>query len=227
LKSIDLRCCAANPAAQRMVIYASRRDSRAPSISALLNSPDVFGVVIAWYKTGKGIAMENLTRPVSVKCLFCGHDTMIYKNKREEMQAAKTHYTCLQCGSVRLTEEAYDDFNGERFSDEEKNILRIVLRNEHEMRNKIPPKKPLTIEHLKQVIVQYKPLDPLEKMDNALVNLAKKTKYVGELIRPAADFNYPYYHCSNPDELVDTVLVKRKLAYNLDHIFCRILEYQR
>ncbi len=31
----------------------------------------------------------------------------------------------------------------------------------------------------------------------------------------------------NMRDLVDTVLVKRKLAYNLDHTFCRILESQK
>ena len=37
LKSTDLRCCAANPVAQRIKLYASRRASCAPRISALLN----------------------------------------------------------------------------------------------------------------------------------------------------------------------------------------------
>ncbi len=39
MKSTDLRCCAANPIAQRIKVYASRFDFCAPSISALLNSP--------------------------------------------------------------------------------------------------------------------------------------------------------------------------------------------
>ncbi len=38
LQSTDLRCCAANPIAQRMKLYVSRYDSCAPSTSALLNS---------------------------------------------------------------------------------------------------------------------------------------------------------------------------------------------
>ena len=36
--STDLRCCTANPIAQRIKIYASRCVSCTPSISALLNS---------------------------------------------------------------------------------------------------------------------------------------------------------------------------------------------
>lgn len=145
-------------------------------------------------------------QPESVKCLFCGYATLIYKNKPEEMKASKTHYTCVKCGSIRITEEAYDDFAGERFSDEDKNILSIVLRNEHEMRNKIPSEKCLTIEDLKMIIDQYTPLDPLAKMDNALINIAKASKYLGEKIHPEPKVNYLYYHCSNPDELINIFL---------------------
>jgi len=142
----------------------------------------------------------NLPVP-AVKCLFCGQHTIIYKSKMGEMPPSKTHYTCAICGSVRLTEEAYDDFNGERFLNEDKNVLRIVLRNENEMRNNIPSKKCLTIEDLKQIIVQYKPLEPLAKMDNALVNIERASKHIGAEIIITSINDYPYYHCSNFEEL--------------------------
>lgn len=122
------------------------------------------------------------------------------------MPAAKTHYTCKICGSVRLTEEAYDDFYGERFSEENKKILSIVLRNKYELQHGTTLEKPLTIEDLRKIIAQYKPLDPLAKMDNALFKLAKASRYVGEIIHPDPDSNYPYYHCSNREELINIFL---------------------
>ena len=83
---------------------------------------------------------------MKVKCLFCENDIEDFDM---QSQATKTDYKCIRCGSVRLTEEAYDDFDGEEFSNEDKSALRIVLRNEYEMRNHILPQKYLTINDLR------------------------------------------------------------------------------
>ncbi|MGD0170096.1 MAG: hypothetical protein ABSE54_10285 [Smithella sp.] len=150
----------------------------------------------------KGKLICNTQIVYQIKCLFCNNETSIYRNKSgTEFEAGKTHYTCKVCGTIQITEEAYDDFNGERFSNSDKSILRIVLRNEHEMRNKIPPSNPLTIEDLRRIIDQYKPLDPLAKMDNALLNINRKSKYAGEKISVYPLNEYPYYHCSSREEL--------------------------
>jgi hypothetical protein len=164
--------------------------------------------------------------PVPVKCLFCGQDSIIYKNKYEEMPATKTHYTCARCGSVRLTEEAYTDFDGARFSNEDKSILRIVSRNEHEMRGKIPSKKCLMLEDLKRIVDQYKPLDPLAKMDNALANIARASKYVGEKITVCPPNDFPYYHCSNYEELASIlVLLQQSDFINFEQANNRLSRY--
>jgi nucleoside 2-deoxyribosyltransferase len=136
-------------------------------------------------------------------CLFCeSYDVEIYKPLSDE----KIGYKCIKCGNVQLTEDAYTDFPSEGFSREDKDIISIVLRNEYEISNHRPPKKYLTIEDLKLIINQYTPLDPLAKMDNALINLARASKYAGEIIHPEPDFSYPYYHCLNTEELESVLL---------------------
>ncbi len=65
----------------------------------------------------------------------------------------------------------------------------------------MPPEKCLTLDDLKQIIDLYKPLDPLAKMDNALVNIDKITKFAGAKTNINLGFDYPYYHCFEMEEL--------------------------
>jgi DNA-directed RNA polymerase subunit RPC12/RpoP len=69
---------------------------------------------------------------MSANCLFCSNEV---ENIHDQLANGKIDYECRRCGIVSLTEEAYDDFPSEQFSDEEKKILSIVLRNEYEMSN--------------------------------------------------------------------------------------------
>jgi hypothetical protein len=62
LKSTDLRCCAANSAAQHMKLYASQQSSCVPSISVLLNSPEKSSHKLCikqelWLKYGEDIGV--------------------------------------------------------------------------------------------------------------------------------------------------------------------------
>jgi hypothetical protein len=127
-------------------------------------------------------------------CLFCEQEVHNFHNQED-----KIYYECTICGTVRLTEEAYTDFTG--YPLKEKRIISIVLRNEFENSNHRPSVKYLTIDDLKKIIGQYTPLDPIAKMDNALINIAKASNYVGQIKNILSTIDYPYYHCLNDIEL--------------------------
>jgi hypothetical protein len=141
-------------------------------------------------------------------CLFCNNIIENFHNGE-----SKIYYECKRCGIVQLTEEAYSDFVGENFSSKDKNIISIVLRNEYEMTNQKPPQKYLKLGDLKLIIDQYSPLDPLAKMDNALINIARESKYVGEIINIDPKVNYSYYHCFNDVELNSVLEFLAKADY--------------
>ena len=139
---------------------------------------------------------------MSANCLFCEKEV---EDIHDKLQYANIDYKCKRCGIVQLTEEAYDDFRGEQFSTEDKIILSIVLRNNYEISNHNPPMKYLKLGDLKLIINQYNHLDPLAKMDNALINIAKASKYVGDMINIEPKEDYPYYHCLNNVELTSII----------------------
>ncbi len=131
-----------------------------------------------------------------MKCRFCG-----YRDGAVDADLISQHYDCVRCGSVRLTQECHGDFEGEGFTTQDKKIISTCLRTEYERRGRKPLDKELTLGELRKMIEQYRPLDPLEKMDNALLNLEKATRYVGERITIKINEDFFYYHCSFRPEL--------------------------
>jgi hypothetical protein len=78
------------------------------------------------------------------------------------------------------------------------------------------PEQSKSTDDLKRIIKQFKPMPPLEKMDNALLIFDKQTKYVGEPISIAYDIDYPYFYCSCRDELssILAMMCKERLLDN-------------
>ena len=144
-------------------------------------------------------------------CHFCNYDVTHFKDQK--YKPSSTFYHCPICGEIRLTEEAAADFEGERFPENQKKILSIVLRNEYERRNKRPPKTSMTLEDLHRYIREYRPLSPLEKLDYCLLNFEKATEFVGHNVLVNSELDYPYYHCVDPIEL------KHILAFLLNKKF--------
>lgn len=133
-------------------------------------------------------------------CFFCNSADL--KDVRMEYKDIPINYECPKCGFINITEEAADDFPGEKFSEKEKQIISICLRNQYERQNRNHLSKRLTLSDLRQIISQYSPLEPLEKMDNALLNIEKALPYVGAVIKNVSYGNeYPYYHCFEAAEL--------------------------
>ncbi|MBF0557441.1 MAG: hypothetical protein HQL08_01530 [Nitrospirae bacterium] len=133
------------------------------------------------------------------KCYFC--DNPDIKDVKTGYRGIPDYYNCPRCGIVNLHMDTADDMLSERFREKDKQIISIWIRNEYEKSNRKKPSKRLTLEDLDKIIKQYSPLNPLEKMDNALLIIEKASGYVGQQINISYGLDYPYYHCFGGGEL--------------------------
>ncbi len=92
-------------------------------------------------------------------------------------------------------------------------IISIFLRNQYEDSNHRHSERYLTIGNLRKIVNQYNPRAPLAKMDQALINMQKLTKFVGDIIITKPEVDYPYYHCSNAQELSSVLIFLHEAGY--------------
>jgi nucleoside 2-deoxyribosyltransferase len=131
-------------------------------------------------------------------CLFCEKQYAL----EDPSHGSKRQFVCARCGYVSLTEEAADDFEGEKFSASDKLAISITLRNNWERTGrKITPSKMLTLDDFHLMVKQFRPLSPIEKMDYALIQFEKLSKHVGSPLSIDHENDYPLYYCSEPREL--------------------------
>ena len=137
---------------------------------------------------------------MSISCLFCNQD--VTNDGGVDFKPTQTLYMCHRCGFVHLTREAVEDFDWERFKEIDKKAICITLRNEWERRGRRRSGKKITYSELEQIALTFRPLDPIEKMDQALINFEKASLYVGSLVKFNAANDYPLYYCNEPKELI-------------------------
>ena len=114
-------------------------------------------------------------------CYFCNSNQIAILEKNHSGKPIS--YDCPRCGPIYLSEEAVELYIPKRdFTEEKKKIISIVIRNEYERRRRKPSAKVLTFNYLDQILEQYRPLDPLDKMDNVLINLERSSEYTGSTI---------------------------------------------
>lgn len=136
---------------------------------------------------------------MAVSCLFCEKDVT---NDEPGFRPTRTLYICKRCGLVQLTEEAVEDYAAEQYSSDDKAAISITLRNEWERAGRpIHRNQKLTLDDLGRIVFQFRPLDPIEKMDYALVNIEKSASYVGQRIGVNIEYEYPLYYCKEHAEL--------------------------
>ena len=100
---------------------------------------------------------------------------------------------------MRIDENTLEDIlNAIQYTEEQKNIISITLRNNYEISNKPTF---ITLASLGRAITDYKKLEPLDKIDLVLSRLENKATYVGSKVIVLLSDDYPYYHCSNAQEL--------------------------
>lgn len=150
-----------------------------------------------------------------VSCLFCNQD--VTSDGGSGFRPTQTLYMCNRCGFINLSREAVDDFDWDKFKEKDKNAISITLRNEWERRGR-KSKGIITYEDLEQLISAFRPLDPIEKMDQALINFEKASLYVGSLVKFNVDTDYPLYYCNEPGELIAIckLLFKAGLTFSPD-----------
>ncbi len=137
-----------------------------------------------------------------MKCHFCNSGEIKNVNVNQyDPLGNPMSYDCPSCGFINLTEEAIDLITGGNFTKEEKKIISIVIRNEWETRRRKPSAKALTTNYLDQILKQYRPLDALDRMDKALLNLERASKFIGQKMRINLGHEFPYYHCFYTNEL--------------------------
>jgi hypothetical protein len=134
-----------------------------------------------------------------IRCLFCNQDVTGEGGK--SLIPSKTLYMCKRCGLVRLEEEAAADFARELFKEEDKRAISITLRHEWERSGRRDSGRALTLLDIKNIVSQYRPINPIDKMDNALINFEKSSKYVGAKIDLDLTNDYPLYYCKKYQEL--------------------------
>ena len=130
-------------------------------------------------------------------CLFCEMQITL----SDDSQGSRRHYVCGRCGLISLTEEAADDFEGDKFSTSDKLAISTTLRGNWERSGKKLTGKPLTLDDLHQIVGQFRPLSPTDKMDHVLIRFEKLSKHVAATLEIDVRNDYPVYYCSGPSEL--------------------------
>ena len=125
------------------------------------------------------------------KCFFCGKKTDDFHKGFEH---DPYFYRCKMCGPIKITEMAVHRIQGEEFSEDEKHILSITLRNRSFLQGNEVLEKPLSRIDLKNLISHYQPLDPIDKMNHALLTIDRQIKKAGDKINiPLPDDLFLYY----------------------------------
>ena len=148
---------------------------------------------------------------MAISCLFCNKD--VTNDGGAGFKPSRTLYMCRRCGYIWLTQEAAEDFESERYSPDDRAAISVTLRNWEREGKPGRSGRKLTSADLKHIVSQFRHLDPIEKMDYALINLEKSSKYVGDKITVNAGDDYPLYYCKEPAEIIAilTLLFKEGL----------------
>ena len=131
-------------------------------------------------------------------CYFCDN---LEINANDGTPISDSNYKCDICGPILLDEDAAEDIKGGSFSKEDKLAISITLRNEWERNGRKQPEKELVTSDLRNIASQYKPLDPIEKMDQALINIENLTTHVGSRVTIDFKRDYSYFKCDGPAEI--------------------------
>jgi hypothetical protein len=148
---------------------------------------------------------------MSITCLFCKKD--VSQDSTNMRYASFRQYKCKRCGYVSLTEEAATDFEGEGFSDNDRLAMSITLRNNWEITGQKFTGKMLELTDLHQILSQFKPPSPIDKMDYALIYLERLSPHVGAGFKIDFENDYPLSYCSGPDELDAIIGLLRKTDF--------------
>lgn len=148
---------------------------------------------------------------MTIKCLFCEKD--VTGKEVDNFSQTSTMYMCSRCGFINLDMDVQVKFNQDDFSKEDRNLISISLRNIWERSNKSITNKKITYTDLSIIKRQFVHLNPIEKLDNALLIISKKSKQIGDEVNVNFGDDYPLYYCTNPKELISVLKLLVKEDY--------------
>lgn len=149
-------------------------------------------------------------------CCFCKQDEGVLPSEGTEARKP-LDYMCPRCGHVKINEEAFDDLPSAGFTDRQLSYISIWLRNEYEKSDKKDRKIEITLDDLERIVKTYSPLDPIEKMDNALLVMDNYSEYLGSEVKLSLNKDYPHFHCVSFRELAEIF----RLLGNSGYIYSR------
>ena len=147
-----------------------------------------------------------MVNAADASCFFCGS-----KVENFDRSSHSLRYRCEKCGPINLREEAVDKLRLQMFKEDEKQIIGVELRNASFKRGNKPSLDPLSMNDLEKLIHLYRPLDPLDKMDHALLTIDRLSKKAGEKIKIPVQYDALLYYCSGQSEVLTI------LTYLLEH----------
>ena len=125
----------------------------------------------------------------------------IGKNMSEGLFVVR--WQCPRCGPIYVFDSAIDSYFLASISENDKKKISICLRNDYERRDPDRPYvKIYNRADLIRFIETYREMDAIEKMDNALLTLENKTKFIGDSFKIDYKNDYPLFHCFAPAELI-------------------------
>ncbi|MEW6664574.1 MAG: hypothetical protein AB1512_05060 [Thermodesulfobacteriota bacterium] len=137
------------------------------------------------------------------KCYFCDLGDLTNQRRQEEIPHLTTQYDCPRCGHIFLQWLVADDLMARDWYRDhiKRKAISATIRNEYERRGRKPFTEPFKVEDLQRIAGGHRPLDPLEKLDHALLNIDRASRYIGYGFSVDIEKDYPYYHCFERAEL--------------------------
>ena len=134
------------------------------------------------------------------RCMFCRSKATFSDGGREKEQTCH----CPACGVYVLTVDALSKFQKDDYSDTDKGIIAIHIRDSWEKNGRQMRVGPLSFEDLQAFIKKGRP-DPLELIDQALIKIDSRFKIISGVGAVDIHKDYPWYRCVSSRELVNVL----------------------
>lgn len=130
------------------------------------------------------------------RCMFCRSKA----DFSDGDQGVKLICHCPACGDYGLTDDAYIKFNKDDYSEAQKGLIAIHIRDAWEKNGRQMRVGPLSFKDLQAFIKKGRP-DPLELIDQALIKLDSRLKIIAGVRAVDIKNDYLWYQCISSEEL--------------------------
>jgi nucleoside 2-deoxyribosyltransferase len=147
------------------------------------------------------------------RCMFCDSKADFFEDGQEPTLTCR----CPVCGDYGLTIDARTEFQKDDYSDTNKRIIAIHIRDAWDKNGRRARVGPLSFEDLQAFIKKGRP-EPLELIDQALIKLDSRFKVIAGVGAVDIKNDYPWFQCISSNELVNVLemLVQEGWAQSSD-----------